>query len=335
MNAKPNALAIGVSQRDYFSLMLAYYPKDIDENFDVYLFVDNRNGILPDIKDIIKQYNVPVFNRAKIILNSEIFDEYSTKFDLTGEAKTFFGTFGACFKLFVPIYLRESCGVQKVFAIDDDIFIFRDLSPIFDKYTGWAFKKEGLFRIGTSSKNHVVEEFNSIFASSFKLDALNKLSINSGTVMYDIDDRYIEHVKGFVENRYVQHLFHNNPGFTSWTLEQRFQHFNMHLQFRDRPDTRTLSSEEVRLVLCLDKSDSPRQLKAQVPSIVHYAVGAKKPLWLRKFIPGIQWRFPDVTWTPQYELRDILYNEAWQPEAFKIMDKKRNQKSLFQASKIF
>jgi len=329
---KDNVLAIGVSHRDHFSIMMEYYPKDISENFDIVLFVDNRNNILPDIKSLINEYDVPIFKNAKIVINSDLIEHYSNSLNLSDNARRFAKEYSACFKLFVPIYLREIFNVKKVFAIDDDIFILRDLSPIFDKYKGWAFKKENLFYIKNKNKHRVIQEFNSIFDTDFKLDELNALSLNSGTIIYDVDEKYTTYVNRFVENSYVQSMFFEHSGYSAWTVEQRFQHFNMHRLLKERDDIRLFEGKDVRLITSLGKEEQGvKFLKQVVPYLIHYTVGVKKPLWLRKFIPGISWRYEDREFVPKFELKDILYNENWVPEPFKLVHKKRKDKfkSLF------
>ena len=325
---KNNVLAIGVSHRDYFSIMMAYYPKDIDETFDIVLFVDNRNNILQDIKDLIEYYNVPIFKRAKIVIIEDLLNDCVQNFNPSERAKKFLFEFAACFKLFVPIYLKKHYNVQRVFAIDDDIFILRDLSPFFEKYKGWAFKKETLFNLKTKNKQDIINEFNSMLDTSFELNELNSLSLNSGTIMYDIDDMYTEYVKRFIENTFAQDLFFNNDGFSAWTVEQRFQHFNMHRLLKERDDTLLFQGSDVRLITGVG-DDEPGQnyLKQTIPYIIHYTLGVKKPLWLRKFLPGIAWRFDGYVFHPKFELKDILYNENWKPLPFKLVHKKQKVKA--------
>lgn len=328
---KDNILAIGVSHREYFRIMLSYYPKNLSENFDIFLFVDNKKEILDDIKEIISEFDIPIFNNAKIVVNSEMISEYSEKLNLTKNGQKFAYQFGACFKLLVPIYLKEKYNKTKIFAIDDDIFILDDLSYIFENYNGWVFKKENLFVLKNSDKFKVLEEFNSIFQFDFNLEEINNLSLNSGTILYDIDDEYKSQVKRFIENTYIQNIFFNNSGFTAWTLEQRFQHFNMHYLMAKNRGVKLFVSKEVRLVDQVGKEQIGKNyLKKVVPSIIHYAIGVKKPLWLRKFIPGIKWKY-NIDYKPKYELKNILYNKDWKPKRFKIVheEKKKNFKSLF------
>jgi len=330
---KDNVLAIGVSHRDHFSIMMAYYPKDIHENFDIILFVDNRNDILQDIKDLIDHYNIPSFKNAKIVINTEMMDEYSSKFIFSERVNKFLFKFFLGFRLLVPIYLREHFNTKKTFAIDDDIFILRDLSPLFNKYQGWVFKKENLFDFKNKNKHRVLKEFNSVFNSDFTLSQMNSLSLNSGTIIYDnYDDKYPEYVKKFIENDYIQSMFFDHTGYSAWTVEQRFQHFNMHRLMKERNDTKLFEGKEVRLITSLGKErEGDKFIKIVVPYLIHYTVGVKKPLWLRKFIPGIAWRFNDYQFTPKFELKDILYNKHWEPTPFKLIHKKKKEKvkSLF------
>jgi hypothetical protein len=99
-------------------------------------------------------------------------------------------------------------------------------------------------------------------------------------------------------------------------------------------------SKDLRLMQNLDKgmkagTPDERYLKQVTPSIIHYAIGTKKPLWLRDFLPGLSWKFDGFQYEPKYELKDILYNKDWQPPSFKSVQKKgfgfeiKKTKSLF------
>jgi len=60
----------------------------------------------------------------------------------------------------------------------------------------------------------------------------------------------------------------------------------------------------------------PIYLKQVTPSLLHYAIGTKKPIFLRQFLQGIEWKF-GFRYEPKYELKDILYDKAWKPPMFK------------------
>ena len=45
-------------------------------------------------------------------------------------------------------------------------------------------------------------------------------------------------------------------------------------------------------------------------------IGTKKPIFLRQFLQGIEWKF-GFRYEPKYELKDILYDKAWKPPMFK------------------
>ena len=63
-----------------------------------------------------------------------------------------------------------------------------------------------------------------------------------------------------------------------------------------------------------------KYLKVVVPSIIHYAIGVKKPLWLNDFLPGLEWRY-GFTYEAKYELKNILYDKNWVPPSFKSIQK--------------
>jgi hypothetical protein len=100
-----------------------------------------------------------------------------------------------------------------------------------------------------------------------------------------------------------------------------------------------LKSKDLRLMQNIDKNalssgEQPTYLKNVVPSLIHYAIGTKKPIWLRQFLPGIAWRFDGFQYQPKYELKDILYNKDWVPPKWKDVQKKIKdgaiqKKSLF------
>ena len=66
-----------------------------------------------------------------------------------------------------------------------------------------------------------------------------------------------------------------------------------------------------------------RYLKAVTPSLIHYAIGTKKPLWLNDFLPGLTWKYDGFLYQAKYELKDILYDKTWQPPSFKSVQKKQ------------
>lgn len=327
-----NVLAIGVSNRDYFNIMMSYYPKDITENYSIVLFVDNQNNILDDIKDLIKSHNIPGFNNAKIVVNSDLIIDYIKDQTLSESAQKVLIKNGLFFKIIVPVYIKKVYNTTRVFAIDDDIFILKDLSPLFDKYEGWAFKKENLFSLKNSDKHIIINQFNSIFGEDFKLKDLNAISLNSGTIMYDIDDDYVTHVNRFLENSFIQSISSNTVGFTAWTLEQRFQHFNMHYLMKHKSNVKLLDGSDIRLITNVGNDEiGTTYLKQATPYIIHYAIGVKKPMWLSKFLAGIAWKFNDFMVQPKFELKNILHNKDWVPVRTKRLHikKKDHIKPIF------
>ena len=78
-----------------------------------------------------------------------------------------------------------------------------------------------------------------------------------------------------------------------------------------------------------------KYLKVVVPSIIHYAIGTKKALWLNDFLPGLEWRYGFV-YEAKYELKDILYNKDWVPPSFKSVQKTGfNLESDFTTKSVF
>lgn len=322
-----NVLAIGVSNRDYFNIMMSYYPKDANENYSIVLFIDNQNSILDDIRDLIRSHNIPAFNKASIVVNSDLALDYIKDHTLSDAAQKVLIENGLFFKIIAPIYIKKIWGATRVFFVDDDIFILKDLSPLFDKYDGWAFKKENLFSLKNSDKHEITKQFNSIFGSNFKLKELNAISLNSGTIMYDVDNDYVTHVNRFLENSFVQNISFNTVGFTAWTLEQRFQHFNMHYLMKNQANLKLINGSDIRLITNVGNEEvGTIYLKQSTPYIIHYAIGVKKPLWLSKFLIGIAWMFNGFIPQPKFELKNILYNKDWTPSQAKRLHTKKKER---------
>ena len=237
----------------------------------------------------------------------------------------------------MPIYLREKYGVKRTYVSDDDIFILNDLSYMWQEYEGYAIKKENLFYIRNKDKHEGVKAFNEIFESNFTLEELNALSINAGNILYAEDPKWEYYFERFMKHPFVHHHFFNFKGYTSWVIEQRFHHFNLHRYMAEGKKVDFLKSKDLRLMQCLDKmmkagTPPEKYLKAVTPSLIHYAIGTKKPLWLNDFLPGLTWKYDGFLYEAKYELKDILYDKTWQPPSFKSVQKKQKQtkvKSLF------
>ena len=169
-NMKKNAVGIGVSNLEWINIMLSYYPKDIDENFDIYLFVDTTKVKLNQVRHVIGNHDVPIFKKATLIDVKQLYKYYIEKHRYEGKAKEFLLTHGAMFKILMPIYLNEKYKVERTYTSDDDVFIFKDLSYMFDKYKGYAFKKENLFTLRNKDKYETLAAFNEMFESEFTLE---------------------------------------------------------------------------------------------------------------------------------------------------------------------
>lgn len=337
---KNNALVIGVSKLEFVNILLTYYPKNVKENFDIYLFVDNKKVTHEQIKEIINVHGIRIFNEATFINISDVYDYYAKKHDYQGRAKQMLYTQGCIFKILAPIYLHEFFGVNRVYTSDDDVFIFNDLSYMFDEYKGFAIKKENLFSFRNKDKYEVLAAYNEIFGTDFSLEQMNSLSVNAGNVMYEYDPNMEEYIKRFINHPVVHHLFYDFNGYISWTIEQRWQHFNLHRLIKEGKTTNLLESKDLRLIVNIDKQaylsgTQPIYLKQVTPSLLHYAVGTKKPIFLRQFLQGIEWKF-GFRYEPKYELKDILYNDSWTPPAFKEIQKQiRGETTIKKISTVF
>lgn len=318
-----NALAIGVSNLEFVNILLTYYPKGIKETFNAYLFVDDKRVTIDQVKEVISNHDVPLFTNATFINISDLYDYYAEKHKYEGRVKDMLYNHGCIFKILMPIYLQEHYGVKRTYTSDDDIFIFKDLSYMFDKYKEFGFKKENLFNLRNKNKYEVLSAFNEMFGTDFSLEQMNSLSVNAGNVIYGYDDKMEELIKNWMNHPMTYHLYHDYDGYTSWTIEQRWQHFNLH---RLRAEGRTvdlLQSKDLRLMQNVDKKalaagEQPIFLKQVTPSLLHYAIGVKKPIFLRQFLRGIEWKF-GFEYQPKYELKDILYDETWEPTPFKVV----------------
>lgn len=323
---KTNALVIGVSNLEYVNILLTYYPKGLKENFDVYLFIDDKKVTPDQVREVISNHNVELFNNATYIITNDVYDHYTKKFGYEGKAKDMLYKQGCIFKILAPTYLKEKFGVTRVYTSDDDVFIFNDLSYMFEKYKGFAIKKDNLFNFKNKDKYEVLAAYNEIFGTNFSLDQMNSLSVNAGNVIYGDDPDMEEYVRRFINHPMVHHLYYDFDGYVSWTIEQRWQQFNLHRLRAEGKPADLLESKDLRLAQNVDKDalangEQPIYLKQVTPSLLHYAIGTKKPIFLRQFLQGIEWKF-GFRYEPKYELKDILYNESWRPPAFKEVQRK-------------
>jgi len=318
---KKNAVAIGVSSLEFMNILLTYYPKGIKETFDFYLFIDDTKVTSDQVNEVIGKHDIPSFKSAKHIIIRDLYDYYAEKHEYEGKAKEFLYNHGCLFKVLMPMYLKEKFNVNRTYVSDDDVFIFNDLSYMFTKYKEFGYKKENLFNLRNKDKYEVLGAFNEIFEVDFTLEQMNALSINAGNIIYGDDPKMEYYFKRYMNHPMVHHLFFDFEGYTSWTVEQRFHHWNFHRLMAEGRTVDILGPKDLRLMQNVNKkalanNEQPLYLRQVTPSLMHYAIGVKKPIFLRQFLRGIEWKF-GFEYQPQYELKDILYDETWQPPAFK------------------
>jgi len=330
-----NAFAIGVCNLEYMNILLTYYPRGLNENFDIYIFVDNVKISVEQLKEVVLSHNIPVWNNAKYIIINDVYDFYQEKHKYTGKAKEFLYTHGALFKILMPCYLEKTFGVTKTYTSEDDTFIFNDLSNMFTDYEQFAFKKNTLFYFKGGHKHHELNTYNQIFESNFTMSELNECPVFSAHVVSSKDSKLEYYFERYVKNPFIQHLFFDFKGYTSWTVEQRFQHVNMYRLMRDGYKVDMINPKDLRIYSATinddDVNENSKFLKQGSPSIAHYGVGAKKPIWLRNFIKGIAWKYDGFIYQPKYELKDIMYDPNWEPVKFAKLynsDKKKKQSAL-------
>lgn len=315
-----NVLAIGISNKEFFNIILTYYPRENDETYSIVLFLDEHKVTVEEISDIINRHSIEAFKSAKIFYMKEILAHFDSKFpNLTTGDRNFLYAYNPNAKLILPIFLRDKFSTEKVYTLDDDVFIFKTLNSEFSH--DYAFKKETMFRLRGSLANETTKVFNSIFGTTFTIDELNKISLNSGTIVYNItkDSNYDQYVLRFIQSAFIQRVFYDYSGFTSWTLEQRFQHFNMH-RLQNEFGIDLLSAKEVNLTLGYDKHYrvDKKYLVNVTPNLIHYACGVKKNLFLSQFLSGIEW-VNGFKYIPLYELKETLYDFSYQPPKFKTL----------------
>ena len=337
---KDKALAIGVSSLEFTNILCSYYPKGIKEKFDIYLFVDDTKIDLDKLAGIFKEHDLDIFKNAQIIILNDLYDYYIKKHGYEGKPKEFLLSHGCLFKILMPIYLKEKFGVKRTLVSDDDVFILNDLSYMWDEYEEFGIKKENLFYIRNKDKYDVMDAFNEIFETDFTLEQMNGISINAGNIIYGEDPKLEYYFERFMKHPFIHHQYFNFTGYTSWTVEQRFHHFNIHRYLAEGRKVKFTDSKDLRLMQNRDKmmkagTPPDKYLKVVVPSIIHYAIGVKKPLWLNDFLPGLEWRY-GFKYEAKYELKDILYDKNWSPPSFKsiqkngfILKKELKTKSVF------
>ena len=270
------------------------------------MFVDTSKITINQVRHVIGNHNVPIFKKATFVDVRQLYKYYIEKHGYEGKAKEFLLTHGAMFKILMPIYLNEKFGVERTYTSDDDVFIFKDLSYLFNKYEGYAFKKENLFYLRNKDKYETLAAFNEMFESDFTLEQVNALSLNCGNLLYGIDPKLEYYFERFMKHSWSHHMYYDFEGYTSWTVEQRFHHFNIHRLLKEGHKVEPFKGEDLRLILSIGKNPPEKSLKSTVPSLLHYAVGKKKPDFLRSFLPGIEWRY-GFKYEPQFELKDKLY----------------------------
>lgn len=305
---KKYALAIGASTLEYLNILFTYYPNDICEQFDVFFFFDSRKVTELQIKEIAKKYGHKVFTEANYIDLSELYLKYEREYGLVGKSKKMMYEHGCIFKILQPMYLIDELGYEKVLSSDDDIFILGDITKTFENYKEFAFKKEQLFYLRTSTKYDTLREYNKIFNLDISLEQANSISVNAGNILSSADTDLHKHFYNFITNDYVHHLYYDFEGYTRWTIEQRFQQFNVHNHLKNGRSIEFFKAEDLRLVLSVDKDPQEKYLKTAIPRLIHYAVGKKKPLFLNQFLSGIEWKY-GFKYEPKYELKNKLFVE--------------------------
>jgi hypothetical protein len=304
------AVGIGVSNFEFFNILLSYYPKDLNEDFKFYLFVDTNKLAIDHVKRLVKTHGIPAFDNAEYISLPSLYEFYERELNLTGKSKIFLFEHGCMFKLLMPDYLHRHFGADQIYSSDDDVFILGDLTDTFANYKGFGFKKDNLFNFKTDRKYEFLSAFNEMFESDFSIERINRLSLNAGNLMSRYHEKLIYFFERFITHPMAHHMFFDFTGYTSWTTEQRFHHFWMHwLMDEKRYDVDFLKAEDLKLVLSIGKNHPEQYFKNKTPRLIHYAVGKKKHLFLREFLPRIEWKY-GFTYQPKYELKDKIFQET-------------------------
>lgn len=304
------AVGIGVSNFEFFNILLSYYPKDLIEDFKFYLFVDTNKLSIDDVKGLAKTHGIPAFDNAEYISIPSMYKFYERELNLTGNSKIVLFEHACMFKLLMPDYLHRHFGADQIYSSDDDVFILRDLTDTFANYKGFGFKKDNLFTFKTDRKYEFLAAFNEMFESDFSMERINGLSLNAGNIMSRYHPKLIYFFERFINHQITHHMFFDFTGFTKWTLEQRFHHFWMHWLMAEKLyDVDFLKAEDLRLVLSVGKHHPDQHFKNKTPRLIHYAVGKKKHLFLRKFLPRIEWKYGFI-YQPKYELSNKIFKET-------------------------
>lgn len=333
-----NVVLIGVSSYEYINIMCSYYPRGINENFDVVFIIDEDKVSSEGLLKIFNEHDLDTFKSAKFINKNDIIEHYIQKLNIQdtvtiGKITTWFAkppggywkdvslklkgnaTFARnyvlSFKIPAPQYVIDTMGYDKVFLLDDDIFIFNDISDIF-KYDKLMFKKDALFRIGnTKSDITLLDAYNDIFETSFSREDINSLPINSGSILYMNDSNLDYYFKRFIENEHINKIYYFNVSsknnqriYSTWTLEQRFWHFYMVKTIKEGRGG-LLSNQEVKVLI---NSGIPKDkyLTVNMPKILHYAIGKQKTDFLTWALPGLSWKYDGFKYEPKYELTHKL-----------------------------
>jgi len=296
---KNNSVVIGLCKYEYLNIILNYYPKDIKENFNLYLIVDTDKLDIDKVKSIISEYNINVFNNAILIKRKDILDYYIKLFNLDDDAINFLYNYGPSFKIPLYDYINKFYSLENLLVLDDDIFIFGDLNSLFinETYMYHTFKFDFLDKLKPTKRSYeIINEYNKIFNTDFTLESINTLTLNSGTVLLKSNPNILDNFLKFATNKYIQNLSKElNSQNKRYYFEQRFFHFYIH----------TLNNKYAFFDKCIMlfnkvKVGSKNFGIRKMPIVFHYAVGKQKNAFLKNMLTALEWKYGK--YIPKYEL---------------------------------
>lgn len=195
---------------------------DTQEDYLVHVFPDERNAKIEDF-EFVREYSfTKLHDENKVMDNLKEFIAPATEEELAYIAHQTHH-----YKMAVLLYLFQTTEIDKVFFLDDDTILLRDISKFFDdpkKYVGF-YMRNYLYYYHKNSEDSMAE-FNQL-AEITKLDrdTLSETTrfvkigqYNAGHFLFTFDREgdFLEILKNFYKNPYLKERFFENV----WDLEK-------------------------------------------------------------------------------------------------------------------
>lgn len=193
------------------------------KDYLVHVFPDERNA---DIKDFafVKEYPFATLHEEKKVMTN--LHEFISPCTGTEIAYTLYQTHH--YKLAVLLYLFQETNLEKVFFLDDDTILLRDISFLFEnekKYVGFYMRSYlYYFHKDSQASMEEFEEFQKItkldrstLQESDKFIKIGQYNAGHFLFTFDREGDFLEILKDFYRNPYLKERFFENV----WDLEKK------------------------------------------------------------------------------------------------------------------